>query len=171
MSFFKGMKEAEQTKGGNWVEPGRHRFLITKNLVKDSQNKKKHVGAKFFISELLVIESTVHVVGATRSWLVDFSKPGALGNLKNYGLALFPTLNPSYTADFIRAWDDDQWDKMFTWLCGPANPVHGQNVRLDAEAWHKDTDSGGKFTMVDWSPLNAAASLAKSTGAPIAAPV
>ncbi len=150
-SMFTGMKNAEQTRGGNYIKPGQHKLEILKHIVKTSQNKKKVVGKKFFIVELKVLDSTTHPKGTKVSWLVDFSKPGAHGNLKNYGEAIFPTLNPSVTVEQMKGWDDDQWDKMYTWLCHPSNPVHGKDVVLYADCWNKKTGTDGDFTMADWS--------------------
>jgi hypothetical protein len=151
-SAFAGSKNAEETKGGNYILPGNHRFLLKGALLKISQNKKKVVGKKFFIVEAETIKSTVHEVGSKRSWLVDFSKPGALGNCKNFGYAVFMSMG--YPKEQLDAMAAEQFDAMLDWLAGPNNPLGTTHAGIvcDAEAWHKPTEAGGVFTMVNWTP-------------------
>lgn len=165
MSMFKGMKEAEQTKGqGKYIDPGQHVFQVLGHTVRESKDPKKGLGKKFFIAELLTLQSSVHEVGSKRSWLVDFSKgPLALGNLKNYGYAIFPALNNKITREILDAIEDDDdslvkrglaagsqttWDGLFAWLCGPENPVRTREVKLRADAAY---NAAKTFTRVDWS--------------------
>lgn len=150
---FRGAKTADESFGGNYVEPGKHVFELKKAFIKISQNRRKSVGRRYFLVELLTLESTAHPIGSSRSWLVDFTKPGALGNIKNFGYALFQALG--YSREQIDGWTDDQFNNQMKWVVGQQNPLGTQyaGTRLAAEAYHKPTEAGGLFTVVKWSPL------------------
>ena len=145
MGLFTGIEDATSSAGGNYIKPGRHLLSIVMNRPKKSRKKKD-----LAISEFTIIESTVHEVGESVSWVVNLTDhDAAIGNVKGYLAAVAECEEDEVDeAGASRAYSDE-------------NPFEGHKVAL--ETFMIETQKGNQFTKHVWKPASEWQGLQKET--------
>ena len=132
MGMLGGIKEAQATEGGNYIQPGL--FVLSVDVLKGITSRK---GDEMFVSEFGVIESTneKQPPGSHVSWLANLRHDAALGNIKSCLMAI-TGLDEIDDDDAEEAIDEEK------------NPLHGKFVKC--EATEITTKAGNPFTKCRW---------------------
>lgn len=138
MSIFAGIKDAQMTGASKYLEAGQWDLKVKKCEVFESSKKKNQF---YFLAEFEVLGTSVEFanVGETRSWLVNMDHgETALGNIKNFALALTPG-----------ATEDDIDEGMMDELVSAENPAAG--IVVKAEGVQRTSQKGNEYTRFTWS--------------------
>jgi len=136
--MFQGIENAQMTKGGNWIQPGK--FVLMVDFLKTHLNAIKR--GEQFITEFFVLYSTnpSQPAGSKVSWCASSWHPSAAGNIKAFFVALMQC-KPEQI--------NEQGCNMAT---SPQQPCQGRLIM--AEAYNKKTRSNTDFTAVNWGPVD-----------------
>ena len=140
MGVFAGIQDARETAGGNYLKPGVYDVEVMR-LSKGETRK----GVAFFAADLRVLGSNnaEHPIGQVVNWFVGFDKEPALGNVKNFAVAVLSvvgTVDPTTITEQVM---EQMVDK-------GGEGVRG--VRLRVQVNLVDTKGGNKFSRHLWFP-------------------
>jgi len=131
MGLFAGIKEAQVTQGGVYIEPGLYTSRV--EAVKTGKTRK---GIPFFVVELTHLKSNNvnHPVGKNVSWMVMLNQDAALGNIKHFASVATET-------------DEAEIDEAgIELIVSSENPLEGTLLNIDAS--NITTKAGTPFTKV-----------------------
>lgn len=161
MGLFRGIKDAEETRGGRWILPGNYVLQIERCKQEQSRKNKNQV---FFIAEFTIVESDnpLRAPGTKMSWIVKMTNvefpDTALGNVKTFmntgirAAALAGGVAESEIPD-LNTMDEADAEATAEGICGEDNDLVGTYV--SAEAYNKKTRADADFTVVNWGiPTN-----------------
>lgn len=146
MGMFSKMKDASESAGGLYLQPGN--YLVEIKAVKEQSSS---VGSQvFYIVEMQILESDNDDLrpGMEPAWLVDMTMKYenlALGNVKNFLRAAYGTMalaegEEPPTADDI---GEDEAELSMTGIL--------EGVKVYAKAFNIVTKAGNDFTKVTWA--------------------
>ena len=151
MGLFKDIKGKTAAGGGRWLPPD---FIgvvqVLKTFTKESEKKK---GKQMFIHEFRVLSSNMEdtvPVGCKRSQIITFQPEWPelfLGNVNEFNFAVRCSAADIQGDDRpnLKNLGDDQAEE----LVSEEQPFSGVVLRVETN--DKDTNSGGKFTLYNWS--------------------
>lgn len=148
MSYFVGVENAKTSEKLPYISPGQYELQVELIKVFDSRSK-----GPMFVAEYTVLSSEglgANEKGSRCAQLIKLrGNDSALGNIK----ALVGALTGEGTAKVTQ--------KMCDAIVSEGNPAKGAKVK--AFAYETDTKAGGKFTMIQFSPVTPAADVKKTT--------
>lgn len=129
---------AEVSKRGVWFDDGYYPCLaVSQILSRFSRNN-----APLFIAEFEIIASNVESrrVGSKVTWMANFNKDAAAGNVKDFLAKLFNVTPEEVTPEASN------------WAMSAANPCQGRLIAATASTIVVKS-TGNDFTVVDWAAL------------------
>lgn len=138
--MFRGIENAQMSRGGNWIQPGK--FVLMLDFLKVHINTVKN--GEQFIAEFFVLYSTNpnQPAGSKVSWCASSWHPSAAGNIKAFFVSLLG-IQPQQVTEAGCAM-----------AVSPQQPMQGKLVL--AEAYNKKTQkTGSDFTAINWGNADA----------------
>ena len=139
--MFQGIEQAQMTRGGNWIQPGK--FVLMVDYMKTVMNAVKR--GEQFIAEFFVLYSTNpnQPAGSKVAWCASSWHPSAAGNIKAFFVSLLGIKPEQVTQPGCDM------------AVSPQQPMQGKLIL--AEAYNKKTQkTGNDFTAVNWGTADAA---------------
>ena len=135
---FKGIGSAPPSLGGAYILPGLHKLEVKECKLVNSQQKQTLV----FVVSTTVIESDNDAMklGSERSWVVLFSWPSHLSNIRQF-------IEAATGFDFEKL-SDEEAAELSAGVVDESNPLKGQI--LHCNAFNLKTRADKDFTKCVW---------------------
>ena len=130
---------------GKYLANGKHVVRLTEIKQRPSQGEDE---GELWINEFEIVESAVHKIGETYSWVVKLGGKSGPPDAKAFLVAAAQCVKTDITPDSM---SNAEWSKFAEAAAGPSQAL--RNRVMIVEVFTKKTKTGGDFSKHIWKPV------------------